>query len=626
MKKRILIFIIIITLIFNLTLSSSSKKVEASTLIAGLTFGEILIDLAASVAATYLVWDVVNDANYKTQLNEVAEEYLELHGEELESEQYNVSSAIKYNNLVVYDGGLSSQGGNNKLGDSNFLGIAATSKVTKAINDILTDHRVVQRVQDLLTELSYCKVSARSSYDLPESNLLYWNSYLVDNFQNIESTVFVYQMKYALTRPEFLDDYDRYFDFSDKKLIGYLDYSNDSDYRYIFLYQQENDSNIPTFVDYSSSQWLGYKFFPENSDEIPNFCHNYVNGVTYTTEQFNAYYSDSLSSRSPIIAIEYLCSKNSFSDYTLDIVHSGDKFFPSIITSLPADNPFKLYLDSKQDYNFFSSVDRGPSYNSLKYSLYYDSKTQKFYNNYNANKLYDSNSNPIPVGNGHVVNDVYINSDSDSKSYQDTVNDALKKINPKSKSNPNLDINEIPDNEIVEIPYYTIESINEFQNSIPEVQVDPDSANHSESVSDLINNNVVSYIPAPNVITGPVAAPDPAPDPAPDDPDNPSDEDNSTSTDPKNYMNPDLTDIFPFCIPFDFADIVSSLKAEPKAPVIRIPCYTINKDYSLKRVNDIECDLSALDLAAKIFRIFMLIAFVIGLIFSTSKLVGGGKS
>lgn len=76
-------------------------------------------------------------------------------------------------------------------------------------------------------------------------------------------------------------------------------------------------------------------------------------------------------------------------------------------------------------------------------------------------------------------------------------------------------------------------------------------------------------------------------------------------------VNPDLdlTQLFPFCIPFDLYEFISLLAAEPRAPVfnwvISVPQLGINYPISV--------DFSAWDSVAQLFRTLELLAFIIGL-------------
>ena len=84
--------------------------------------------------------------------------------------------------------------------------------------------------------------------------------------------------------------------------------------------------------------------------------------------------------------------------------------------------------------------------------------------------------------------------------------------------------------------------------------------------------------------------------------------------------------VFPFCLPFDLYEIIECLKAEPKAPVIEIPMFKMNKNYSISKTDSLIIDFSSFDLIAKIFRYLLLVLVLIGFIKNTNNLVGGGKT
>lgn len=85
-------------------------------------------------------------------------------------------------------------------------------------------------------------------------------------------------------------------------------------------------------------------------------------------------------------------------------------------------------------------------------------------------------------------------------------------------------------------------------------------------------------------------------------------------------------DIFPFCIPYDFYKIISSLIAEPVAPVLRVPTYSLNAKYGLEKKGEIVVDFSQFDDVVVVFRRLFLLFFCACLAMSTYKNVGGGKS
>ena len=82
----------------------------------------------------------------------------------------------------------------------------------------------------------------------------------------------------------------------------------------------------------------------------------------------------------------------------------------------------------------------------------------------------------------------------------------------------------------------------------------------------------------------------------------------------------DLTQFFPFCIPFDIYEFLSLLAAEPEAPVFSwvIPVPQMDDSFTLT------VDLSAWDDVARIFRAFELLAFILGLALITrNKILRG---
>lgn len=77
----------------------------------------------------------------------------------------------------------------------------------------------------------------------------------------------------------------------------------------------------------------------------------------------------------------------------------------------------------------------------------------------------------------------------------------------------------------------------------------------------------------------------------------------------------DLTQFFPFCLPFDVVEFFTILCAEPEAPVFHweIPVPQLNQTF------EIDVDLSAWDDVAYLFRKMELLAFIVGLAIVTRE-------
>lgn len=122
--------------------------------------------------------------------------------------------------------------------------------------------------------------------------------------------------------------------------------------------------------------------------------------------------------------------------------------------------------------------------------------------------------------------------------------------------------------------------------------------------------------------TGVDPDPDPDPDPSPDpDPDPDPEPDPDPDIDPDvnaSYASPGLDELFPFCIPFDLIDCFKLFSAEAKAPRFEFPLKS--ERFGIDEV--VVVDLSPFEPVAVIFRVLMIIAFIIGLILVTRNLIG----
>lgn len=90
----------------------------------------------------------------------------------------------------------------------------------------------------------------------------------------------------------------------------------------------------------------------------------------------------------------------------------------------------------------------------------------------------------------------------------------------------------------------------------------------------------------------------------------------SVPTELKDYTVDGLSDLFPFCLPFDLIDFLGVLAAEPEAPHFTWTFSYPSLDGSMK-THDLEIDLSPFDSVAVLLRDMECILFVVGLILIT---------
>lgn len=142
---------------------------------------------------------------------------------------------------------------------------------------------------------------------------------------------------------------------------------------------------------------------------------------------------------------------------------------------------------------------------------------------------------------------------------------------------------------------------------------DVDGALDPETSVDPSRNPAIR--PDPALKPDPGIKPDPGTDPEP-------------GTDPDPGVTPlpdinmehyqvDLKDIFPFCIPFDFIELLGVLDAQPRAPCFTFPVVIPALDYR----EDVKLDLSIFDDVAKVIRLCEKVSFILFLMFVTSKVI-----
>ena len=86
----------------------------------------------------------------------------------------------------------------------------------------------------------------------------------------------------------------------------------------------------------------------------------------------------------------------------------------------------------------------------------------------------------------------------------------------------------------------------------------------------------------------------------------------------------DLRLVFPFCIPFDLVHLIQAFEAEPEAPVFEFPFdLELENPWTGKKILDyhhvFKLDMSDYEPVIKIFRIFEIIFFIIGLLMITRQ-------
>lgn len=86
-------------------------------------------------------------------------------------------------------------------------------------------------------------------------------------------------------------------------------------------------------------------------------------------------------------------------------------------------------------------------------------------------------------------------------------------------------------------------------------------------------------------------------------------------------LDSEITQLFPFCIPFDLVRLVKVFQAPPETPHFELPMHI--KVFSLDYTYTFVIDLSPFDGVAQIMRTGFLLLFIMGLILSTRSLIRG---
>ena len=164
-----------------------------------------------------------------------------------------------------------------------------------------------------------------------------------------------------------------------------------------------------------------------------------------------------------------------------------------------------------------------------------------------------------------------------------------------------------------------IPSIAQLTDLANKLKTNPQQAPNSvQELIDLLKQN-----PQPQPTVAPNPNPDPNPNPNPEVSPKPDDTDTDTDVNPDDYKA-DLRLVFPFCIPFDLIHLIQAFEAEPEAPVFEFPLdLELENPWTGKKILDyhhtFELDMSDYEPVIKIFRIFEIIFFIIGLLMITRQ-------
>lgn len=178
------------------------------------------------------------------------------------------------------------------------------------------------------------------------------------------------------------------------------------------------------------------------------------------------------------------------------------------------------------------------------------------------------------------------------------------------------------ENDGLEKPYKNIleamqDQIKDMFNDLKD-EVTPDTT--PEEVKDKVKDRIKKDIEDVEPIVNPVENPVPVPTntPLPTEVPKPTTTD-STKEEQQMQLGGVITDVFPFCIPFDLIYVVRTFKAEPKIPHFEIPI--VFEPLGLNYIWVI--DFARFEPFAKVFRWFALLSYITSLILVTRKLIKG---
>ena len=300
---------------------------------------------------------------------------------------------------------------------------------------------------------------------------------------------------------------------------------------------------------------------------------------------------------------------NSGTGYSRKYIYSNGENVNKYILNVSSD---QIYLYSFDDSGYVSSM------NSYVCYISNGKVTQdyKFYNDYSVS--HSTNGWP-----GVLSYQIFVPYYLNGKQY----NPMLR--TPKSSIWVNPDLkNDYDNNKAPSIPTTApapaikIPSLDDLK----DLQNRGNSANDDERPSiilDWLKNHYTNPSTDPNPKPDPDPNPNPDPDLSPTPTTAPKPDDTNTDVNPDDYKA-DLRLVFPFCIPFDLIHLIQAFETEPEAPVFEFPFdLELENPWTGKKILDyhhvFKLDMSDYEPVIRIFRIFEIIFFIIGLLMITRQ-------
>lgn len=584
LKKKLISLILALSILIC-SVSVKVERVDAAAItVGGLTVAEFLFSLGMSCISTYLVYDAISANDIDDELQEQVDQYMsnDSTAKELDDEQVELSIKSGFVGRVIqHPNDYRSPDNNNNRKAGKFSGLYLTARISKALKSILESVDLQKKISELCD----------TKFETMLFSEFYCNSDLVDNSLYMNAMLCSqadFDKAFEKYKPEC--DLDACIPFCILSVKKYPSVGDCDDY---VIYKNPNpdfDYHDPFFVSTKNRRpYLTSCFRDVNSPAIYN---SYLLRNTGRDTKGIGYYT-----------FRYFFEENKMVNTIKynDIGKGYDRGF----------TPYNILFSENFFYIFYNPNGTVYRFNHI------DKKMEKYDFDADMFKVApDSDSyltNPYRLDNFGNVN----------YDYSTTINKTIKKIEPKRKIQevPDPGTGEVIESDVIEIPSYDYSTIEKLNNEIiPEIQKKPatEGATRADNVMESIGKNADSAVlvdTAGNPQTVTIV-------------------DTVDKSDVKNnfnnnqmYGNADLTDIFPFCIPFDFTNIVKKLNATPEAPKFEVPMYTLNKNLSIKKLDKgLVIDLSNFDIVAAAVRKFELLILIVGLIFVSYKLVGGGKT
>lgn len=596
---RVLALLMACSLLVTCIYYSNNKKSKA--LLTEFTIGELLFSACLSALMTYGTYEAFNEVS--SNIKEAENKYL--------ADDDNLNGILESQDKF---GAYNNNKNIRNYEDKTYNGLAYTEEVIDAIDYIMN----CSSVRSAITRMAVDKGTVNFKEFVDESFL-----HSSDNPHSNENGVNMFTGAGYIGRINIVDNfylithqyaYDKLFTeyplLKDYSLVGMVIskdsgevYNPNGGYEFIFL-----RSDVFKNKSYS----LG--FSAQNGGNRYRFCSVPMNSYKYFLDK-TLYLQPNASSD---YFKTYTIRRESRDGYEWS-AHEGCSMSVGSNIACSAGSGYLFYMHKDLNFGIFAYE------NNIRKYLFYDARTYQggYYTDEADASTYEKTTAKkvatltIPLAD---------------KDYTEAVSKHLDRVKPKSaeKDKENVAVSDLPATASVKYKYITKEKADEYNakmKAITKEEAEDIVITYPTYAVDMVAANDLAKPYEDVIAVNPALAV-----PTTMDEDIDSDDEPVVTVPDTGYSNHDLSEIFPFCIPFDMYRIMKAFHAPRKVPELNIPFYSVKRDYSavggfsICEVGRIKADLSIFEKIAFAWRAFELLLFEWMLCTKAYAIIGGGQT